>query len=217
LTNEALVNFLIAEFNALHARILSLENARGQRVNYYLLTIGVFVSFVSAQVGRALTDWHHPAGAGAAILAIIGILLLRQHVVLAAQVVVLYRRAGRIRCWFDDNYESIRRYLPWTPGDDTPPFRDSTTYSTYAARDPLLILGTVLSIGLLSTMLLLSFRISLTWRVVTGIAAVLTSYILVEILIYHWTKSLERVTMEPYNVHFPYENRLQFPDHRGHR
>ncbi|WP_157554955.1 hypothetical protein [Nocardia crassostreae] len=209
--------FLIAEFNVLHGRIALLETARRHQISVYMAAVGAVTALVGGTYARASADWQHLGSVAGAVLTLAGLILIRQHLVVAVQIVVLYRRAGRIRCWFDDNHKGLRRYLPWIPGDDTPPFRDSATYSTFAPKDPIMTFGTAVSAGLFAFSLSDTLRAPLTLAVAVSAAVLALTYLALALAARRWTESLEAVTKEPYNIHFPYSTRIEFPDHRGHR
>ncbi|WP_144120958.1 hypothetical protein [Catellatospora sichuanensis] len=215
---ESSASFMLAEFDVLHRRIEGLERERSQRSNSYVLIMGGVATIGVGVIGTRPQLLSSPAILAALVgLASLGVILFRQHVVLAAQIVVLYRRAGRIRTWFDGLDPGLRPYLPWTPGDDTPPFRDSKTYSTYAATDPLLTLGSAISFALGAYVAASQSNAAIWFAITVSVAAFLLSLLVFSRLLRHWTAGLEAVAQEPYNVHFPYLARISAHDESGHR
>ena len=111
--------FLIHEFNALQSRALNLEGIKSSRVNFFLLIVAAAIAGISTVYDKMLQIGPY-IFAGVLILFILGITTLKHSVDYSAAIVLLYRRAGRIRRWFININPEIGKYVAFEPNDDRP-------------------------------------------------------------------------------------------------
>jgi hypothetical protein len=128
--NEASIEFLLAEFNALQAHVIKLEDAKSNRVNFFLVVVAAAVAGVSGLAGNPNFQ-----GVFALIIAVtafslflLGVTVLHQLIVYSEAVIGLYRRAGRIRRWFAEADNTIMVYLPFEASDARPGMRIAAAY-----------------------------------------------------------------------------------------
>jgi hypothetical protein len=95
-------------------------------INFYLVIVTAFsggLVLIATSDNPALVSLSLPAVCLVLMfLLVIGVSTLRQCMDLAATVITLYRRAGRVRRWFADQDLKSEKYLPFTIGDDRPQF-----------------------------------------------------------------------------------------------
>lgn len=205
--DEIIAPFMVAEFETLTSRILSIEQTQATRVNFYIVIItaifGGLVLLLQNQTSQA--SFYLFAIAASLLAFLFGIALLTEYVELAAQVVFLYRRAGRIRRWFHDKNPSVLPYLAWTPGDDTPPFKDDPGFATFAGKDSILWLGNSISGAFLIFILFISLASIAMVYFALLIAIVVLGIVwwLQDKYIAHMMNKYEKVGSEKNRIHFP--------------
>lgn len=201
--DELVGPFMVAEFEALASRALSIEQSRSSRINYYIVSVTAAIGILSIIFQMQSAEYPMIALVISGVIFLLGIATLSEYVELASQAVFLYRRAGRIRCWFHDKNPSILPYLAWTPGDDTPPFKDAPGHATFAGKDSILWLGNSLS-GSIVVFVGLSISGLLPRAASIGAAAV--AFVLMWFLQNRYLESLmrnyERIGSEGGRVHF---------------
>ena len=209
-SDELAAPFMVAEFTTLTDRILEIEKTRTTRVNYYIVIVSAAIAGITLVTGSNATNppTSTPILVTAILLAVflIGIAILRENLTLAAQAVFMFRRAGRIRCWFLDKSPSILSYLPWSPGDDTPTFLADPDHSTFAGKDSILWLGNSVSVAALLLSILLSFTFLLpvaSW-LISG-AVCIGLWAAQNVYIGYKAEKYEKMGKERGRIHFPRE------------
>jgi hypothetical protein len=96
---QASVEFLIAEFNALQSHVTRLEEAKSNRVNFFLIVVAAAAAGISglADAGRFGGSFEKVVAVAALAILGLGIATLNELVGYSESIVSLYRRAGRIR------------------------------------------------------------------------------------------------------------------------
>ena len=207
--------FMIAEFSTLQGRIDSLERTRSERTSIFLggaLLVAAAVVTTADSTPSTLVRFT-VSGTLAATALLVQLSGLRTGI----QVVLLYRRAGRVRCYFHDKSPEIYPYLPWAPGDDTPPFRDSVGYSAFQWWDPILTMVGVVASAVLGWIFAdwaaadgwMEYSVSLACALAFLVALILAARSI--------QRRAEQVAAESYNSHFPVSDRISDSDRHGHR
>lgn len=123
---KTFAQYMIAEIEGLHSRAIHYDQALAGKINFYLVIVTAFsggLVLIATSSNPALVSLSLPAVCLVlAFLLVIGISTLRQCMDLAATVITLYRRVGRIRRWFADQDLKSEKYLPFIVGDDRPQF-----------------------------------------------------------------------------------------------
>lgn len=119
---QASAEFLIAEFNALQSHVTRLEEAKSNRVNFFLIVVAAAAAGVSglADVGRFGGSFETVVAVAALAILGLGIATLNELVGYSESIVSLYRRGGRIRRWFVDSDVGIAPYVAFKACDDHP-------------------------------------------------------------------------------------------------
>lgn len=193
-------SFLKLEFDVLHRRIEVLERKRADRSTAFIAGFGLIGgAFAFVSVTGFVVDNGYVVGALFAIVLFIGWGIMRQSTFAAIQIVLLYRRAGRVRVYFQYASPGIARYLPWAPGDDTPPFRDSRAYSTFDPNDTVVKALNCVS----GAAIPLSFGPGDIRAISAGLVFALLVFLGQMIWIRAAVGSADREASKPYNVRFP--------------
>jgi hypothetical protein len=208
--DELVAPFMVAEFETLTSRILNIEQTKATRINFYIVIVSAAIGGLSLATQFQMTTSLNPliVPALSSVVFLLGIAILNENVELASKAVFLYRRAGRIRCWFQDKNPNILPYLAWTPGDDTPPFKDDPGYGTFAGKDSILWLGNSVSGAILLLSILLSYS-SLLIIASCVIAAIIFFAIWISQNKYidYLMNKYERLGSEKGRIHFPRNER----------
>jgi hypothetical protein len=141
-TNSA--EFLIAEFNALHSRVLALEQVKANRINYFLLLTSALVAG-GASLYDPLTVAPHfwlILVVVSLLLAVLGFITLDYSVNDSVTIVYFLRAAGRVRRYFVDKDKKLTPYIAFEPNDDRPRIR-SEGFSFRGSERILLIINCV--------------------------------------------------------------------------
>jgi len=209
--DQLVAPFMVAEFETLTSRILALEQTRAKRVDFYIVIVSAAIGSLSLAASLQSPSTFSQAIIPALSLAVflLGAAILNENVGLAAQAVFMYRRAGRIRCWFRDKHPAILPYLPWTAADDTPPFDAETEHSTFAGKDSILWLGNSLS-GAGFTLAILLLYVPLLPIISCAIAAAVLVGIWIgqNLFLKYRMKRYERIGVAKGRIHFPRKARI---------
>ena len=132
LDKEIIAQYLISEFEMLHQRAEAHEQFIASKTNFFVglttATLGGLLFLLNESVGEVVPLVIMVVGFFALVfLLIVGWVIFKQSVDMAASAAIYYRRAGRIRQWFVDNAPSVERYIPFTVTDERPPL-----YVSYA-------------------------------------------------------------------------------------
>jgi hypothetical protein len=120
--NEKLgAEFLLAEFNAIQQRAVQIEQSKSSSVNFYLVIVAATIAGVPGILSLV------PKEAARVVLIamflfifVVGSLTLNHSVNQAANIIRLYRCAGKIRRYFLDHASDIKAYLPFEANDAFP-------------------------------------------------------------------------------------------------
>ncbi len=137
-------DFLIAEFNAIQERAMGLEEIKSGRINFFLIIVAAIIAGISGLADTAIAQQHYPEIilVGAALVLALGVSTLKSIVNYSYAIVMLFRKAGRVRRWFLENDMKIKNYLPFESNDDRPRIRISLI-SWRGAEAVLLIINAV--------------------------------------------------------------------------
>ena len=115
-------DFLIAEFNAIQERAMGLEEIKSGRINFFLIIVAAIIAGISGLTNAAIVQQSYPEIilVGAALVLILGVSTLKSVVNYSVAIVILFRKAGRVRRWFLENDTKIKNYLPFESNDDRP-------------------------------------------------------------------------------------------------
>jgi hypothetical protein len=165
------VEFLLAEFAAQQSQIIKLEEAKSNRVNFFLVLVAAVAASTSVIIDKLII----PANATLALIAlgilVFGLATLNELVNYSEAIVSLYRRAGRIRRWFVENNSEITPYLAFDATDERPKYDLSSAYLTFRGGDSVILLTNSLAFSVL-TVSVLSLVYSLTWPIALIIVTV---------------------------------------------
>ncbi len=171
----ASAQFLIAEYNALQARAINLEEIKSGRLNFFLLIAGAIVAALSAFRGDSIFGYGYRSGVflSAMILLLLGILTLKNSIDYSIAIVLLHRRAGRMRRWFVDHDESIKKYVAFEAADDRPRLKMPTSLLAWRGAEPVLLIINVISVSVASAIAISFFRSEIFPWIGGAIAALL--------------------------------------------
>ncbi len=143
--------FLLTEYNALQDRARSLEEIKSGRLNFFLLVVGAAIAGLSNLYngGPFVSVYRIGVLVSVLVLFLLGILTLKSAVDYSMAIVVLYRRAGRIRRWFVDRDETISRYVAFEPADDRPRMSMPSSFFAWRGGEPVLVVINMVSAGVL--------------------------------------------------------------------
>lgn len=216
MTAEGVEEFMIEEYRVLNRRAQSSGTNVTAKANLFLgLSGGAFV-VVSSFGPESDPDRTAALAVMGALVGLFGLVVIREQLLHGLEVTTLYRRAGRIRCWFHDQDPSIYDYLPWAPGDDTPPFDDARAFRTFPGPDPIMAMVTLSALGGASYFGS-SLAIDTTWvRVCAGAGGVVAGGLVAALQASSLKATQERLGGAPYNSHFPVQDRLSVRDRSFH-
>ncbi len=195
-------DFLLAEFNALQARAMNLEQVKANKVNFFLLVAGAVGAWVANMVDSQglgsispylITFISLP-------LLVLGILTLRNIMQESVHIAGYYRRAGRIRLWFVEKKPEVASYVPFQYADDRPRIYLSQ-FEYRGGEFVILIINTLSFCGLLISLLRPS-----NWNIAAAeILVALTIGWLLQVLYFRtFLKSYEEKDWVKNAVHFPF-------------
>jgi len=202
--SDPIADFLVAEYNALQDRAISLQQARSSRVNFFLVVVAAVgagsANLIGNQGFQASQYQYFPVIALAAFsLLALGFLTLQQSVDDSAAIVIMYRRAGRIRLWFVEQDTTIAPYVAFQYGDDHP--RMFVPYLAWrGAEGAVLVINTVLLCTIaLSLFPPASWLMAMMEMVAATVAGWFLQVGYVRLRLRRAERSVEG------NVHFPFE------------
>jgi hypothetical protein len=146
--SDSIADFLIAEYNALQDRAISLQQTRSTRVNFFLVVVAAVVAGSANLVGSQgfqVIQYQYLSVIALVALSLLtlGFFTLQQCVDESVAIVVMYRRAGRIRLWFVEQDAIVAPYVAFHYGDDHP--RMSVPHLAWrGAEAVVLVINTVL-------------------------------------------------------------------------
>ena len=132
-------DFLIAEFSALQERAVGLEEIKSGRINFFLLIVAATVAGLPS-LTENLKFFPFIVLAAAVIIFFLGVSTLKSVMSYSVAIVILFRRAGRIRRWFVNNDKSIENYVPFEANDDRPPIKIAYWLISWRGGEPILLI-----------------------------------------------------------------------------
>src|SRR4051794_40397012 len=121
-TNKSSADFLLAEFETLQNRAISIEQNKSNRINFLLIIAAALIAGIGQIVGNSILQPYQSTVVfiAAVTLLLLGIFTLKHSVDDSVAIVILFRRAGRIRLWFVEQDNPIGQYVAFEYGDDRP-------------------------------------------------------------------------------------------------
>jgi hypothetical protein len=167
-------DFLIAEFNAIQDRAIGLEEIKSGRINFFLIIVAATVAGLSSLPENLKTNYSSIVLVGAMIVFLLGVSTLKSVMGYSVAIVILFRKAGRIRRWFVNNDKSIEKYIPFEANDDRPPIKIAPWLIGWRGGEPILLItnATALSVA---TGVGVSY-LSLSWAVVSAVVVLLITW-----------------------------------------
>jgi hypothetical protein len=145
--------FLISEYEAIQSRALGFEQNKSNRVNFLLIVVAALM----ASLGQIITNAALAAFTVeialivAFVVFLLGLLTLKQSVEDSVSIVIMHRRAGRIRLWFVEQNHSIAPYVAFQYGDDRPRVVDPLR--AFLGGEPIILIINILAFCALVTIL----------------------------------------------------------------
>lgn len=192
-------DFLLAEFNTLQNRASVLESNKSNRVNFML----ILAAGVMAGIGPIISIPALQPYQGSIILFVaiaillLGIFTLQQNIDDSVSIVVLFRRAGRVRLWFVEQDKRICDYVAFHYGDDHPKMNVPYIVSR-GGEAVILLLNTVAA-----CVIVLDLLPTTKWlTVIEVVATALVAFLLQNFLIHRALIKAEKKTAGA--IKFPY-------------
>lgn len=119
-----MVSFLLAEFNAIVNRARDVDQINASRINFFLVIVAAIGAGLGgvADLSLPLNEYLWTAFVALLALIVLGLVTYYYSIEASIATVVLYRTAGRIRCWFADLAPEVVPYFPYVPADNLPDF-----------------------------------------------------------------------------------------------
>jgi hypothetical protein len=117
--------FLLAEFDALHKRVITLEQVKANRINFFMILTSAVVAG-GASLSDKLSAYPYTSLLVAGVtflLAVIGLVTLDYSLNDSVTMVFFLRAAGRVRRYFVDKDKDLTPYIAFEPNDDRPRVR----------------------------------------------------------------------------------------------
>ncbi|MSP12239.1 MAG: hypothetical protein EXR62_04685 [Chloroflexi bacterium] len=180
------------------------EELKTNRVNFFLIVVAATITVLPT-----LIEKFQPIGAPGLLLIFLAVFLLalttlNQVVEYSVSIVVFYRRAGRVRRWFEDQNKAIASYVAFPPRDDRPRVELSLSYLAQRGSDG--ILTTINSVSFTAIVLVVTYLYFSSkdqfWALIIGVVAFVTIWFLQQF----WVRSKLRkqnLNLEK-ESHFPY-------------
>ena len=202
--DENSVEFMLAEFNSLQTNILKLEDAKSNRVNFFLVVVAALTAGVPGLVGNANFQTTLSAIISMAALGgfVLGIAVLEQLLRYSQAIVSLHRRAGRIRRWFVQADKTILPYLAFEAGDDRPRMKVSSAILEFRGGDIIVRMVNSISFAIFVVALVSTFYPALSLFFMVG---------LVPIGIAVWYIQQKRIQMRLSFVEENMKKNIRFP------
>jgi len=198
--------FLVAEFSALQDQVIRLEEAKSNRVNFFLIVVAAVTAGVSGSIANP--NLQHSLGLvficiASMVLLLLGVATLNELVRYSESIVSLYRRAGRIRRWFVDFDPEIAPYLAFEATDEHPKVDLETGYLTFRGGDAVvLMLNSVTFCVLVIATLYIMYPISVPMALFIAAVAAFLFWFLQQNRLHALLRKIE-IRMEG-NIRFPY-------------
>ena len=145
-------DFLLAEFEALQERAISVEDIKSNRVNFFLILVGATLAGFSglANVSEIGGLYLALVGLGAFVLLLLGLSTLKNLSDYSISRVILLRRAGRVRRWFVERDPSIREYVAFPPNDDRPKMFIGDSLLSWRGGEPAIVITNATMVSIIA-------------------------------------------------------------------
>lgn len=205
---EIASNFLIAEYNALQAFALSIEQRSSMRVNFFLGVVTATGAglLAAASIERLQIYFIYILELTLLGIFLLGNLTLWSSINYAATWVGLSRRAGKIRCWFVDLHNEIINYTAFDAADDRPYFPSKFTTS----RGGEISVSFINVVAITIAAGILFYQIDFYPLIITPIGSfviLISSWILQRWVVKNEMKKFENSPYVKSQIKFPYEKR----------
>jgi hypothetical protein len=171
-------DFLIAEFNALQERAMSLEKIKSGRINLFLIivaaTVAASVTGLSSLAGNLKQIYPIIILAGSVTVFLLGVLTLNSIMGYSIAIAILFQKAERIRHWFVKNDKGIEKYIPFEVNDHRSPIKVAPWLISWRGEEPILLITNAAALSV-ATGLTISY-FSLSWAVVSAVAVLLITW-----------------------------------------
>jgi hypothetical protein len=140
-SSDHIVQFLIAEFNAMYASAKEYEEIKSSRVNFFLLVVAAVVAGFSAatQLVVVKTNLAISIMLTDSVLLLLGFATLKNSVEYSIAVVSFLRRANRVRRWFFEKHKEIIPFIAFPATDDLPKFNLGFKRLLWRGAEPILL------------------------------------------------------------------------------
>ncbi len=124
-----------------------MERIKSSRINFFLIVFAAFTAGLSGLLGSSNLQHVVPfiVLTVAFVLLLFGITTLKDVTDYSIAIVVLFRRAGRVRRWFLDNDSSIEKYVAFEPNDDRPMMYLGRSVLSWRGGEPILIIANIVT------------------------------------------------------------------------
>jgi hypothetical protein len=157
-------DFLIAEFNAIQQRAIGFEEIKSARINFFLIIVAATIAGLASLPDNLKAIYPSMIVAGAVIVFLLGVSTLKSVMDYSIAVVILFRRAGRIRQWFVNNDKKIEKYIPFEPNDDRPPITIASSLISWRGGEPILLIINAAALSIATGLAVTYF--SLSWATI---------------------------------------------------
>jgi len=198
------IEFLLAEFEAQQGQIIKLEEAKSNRINFFLVVVAAAIASTSGVInntGISLSASMVFAFVAFGIL-ILGIATLNELVHYSEAIVSLYRRAGRVRRWFVDFDVDITPYVAFDATDESPKYDLESPYLAFRGGDSVILLVNSIAFCVFVLSLInLFYTVSMILGLIIGIPSVLLAWLFQQNRLHARLQNVEKTSIN--NIHFP--------------
>jgi hypothetical protein len=202
--DSGVTEFLIAEFNALQERAISLEQRKSNRVNFFLVVTAAVVAGSANLIDNMGFQAYRSAAVALAAfsLLVLGTLTLQQCIDDSVSIVAFYRRAGRIRLWFVECDVKIEPYVAFHYGDDRP--RMYVSYLAFRGGEAAILVTNVV----LFCAIIIALFAPASWSIAL-IEIIIASLLAWFLQVAYVRGRLQRAEEIQEAVHFPHESMVE--------
>jgi hypothetical protein len=205
--------FLIAEFTALQERAKNFEEIKASRVNFYLLVVaaaGAVFSTATQSLDLFQRYYLESIILTAMFLLLLGVSTFKESVDYSGAIVILFRRAGRVRRWFVDFDQCIAPYVAFEAADDRPKFNIPYSLIAWRGAETVVMLFNVIASTAIAGCVVLKV-IQINQIIASGILVVVaaSSWFLQTLYVYRKMLKAQKSDVELKRVNFPYEEYLK--------
>lgn len=185
-------DFLLAEFQSLQSRAIGLEQGKSSRVNFLLIIAAAIGAGLAQITGNASFQPYYSTiiTIASTSIALLGFFTLKHSVDDSVAIIILFRRAGRIRLWFVEQDKHIGDYVAFEYGDDRPKM-DSRYVAFRGGEAVIFVITTVALCALVVTTLKpTNYYLAVLEVIVTAVVA----WFLQEFYVHHTLRAAEKMT-----------------------